>query len=110
MVTICLSEIIVITSFTVIYYQGEQSDIPFIGEEVFKELEGDGEISRIYEALNISASAEDLQMNGKLIYRNNRLLGQPSMQSFQFAPYWMMPSSMWCWTWPGSIILRSIKL
>lgn len=51
-----------------IYYQSEQSDIPFIGEEVFKGLgDDDGEISRIYEALNMTASPEDLQMNGKAI-------------------------------------------
>lgn len=52
---------------SVIYYQGDQSDIPFVGEEVFKELEGTDEISRTYEVLNVSASGEDLQMNGNLV-------------------------------------------
>lgn len=53
----------------VIYYQEEHSDIPFIAEDVFKEIEGAdngvGDISRTYEAFNYSAALEDFQMNRK---------------------------------------------
>lgn len=43
--------------------------MPFIAEDVFKELEGDnkGDISRTYEAFNYSATIEDFQMNRKYI-------------------------------------------
>lgn len=52
-----------------IYYQEEHSDMPFIAEDVFKEIEGGdnggGDISRTYEAFNYSAALEDFQMNRK---------------------------------------------
>lgn len=52
-----------------IYYQEEHSDMPFISEDVFKEIEGAdngvGDISRTYEAFNYSAALEDFQMNRK---------------------------------------------
>lgn len=53
----------------VIYYQSEHTDMPFIAEDVFKELAGDdkGDISRTYEAFNYSATIEDFQMNRKYI-------------------------------------------
>lgn len=49
------------------YYQGEQNDLLFAAEDVFKELaEGEGgEISRTYEPFNYSSPVEDFQMNCK---------------------------------------------
>lgn len=43
----------------VIYYQNEHSEIPFVAEDVFKEIDGD--ISRTYEAFNYSLEMDEFQ-------------------------------------------------
>lgn len=67
------------TTLSVIYYQPDQQDIPFITEEMFKELNSHKDILRTYHPFNNKESLETFQTNRE--YENHKYVPEFRPQS-----------------------------
>ena len=64
----------------IVFYQSAQHEVPFIFEDIYKELDPSGGVSINYRAFNNSESPEEFHLNCEL--KGNALMASVDNQSF----------------------------